>query len=139
MSPTPTPRTARGRTGIAAEAVARGHLVALGWAIVAANVVVGHGELDLVALDPDAPGTLVVVEVRGARTTRFGAPEESVDARKLARLRSTVWGLLRSDWLADHGLPRPRMVRIDVIAVELDAGASPAGHAVRHLRGITDP
>lgn len=137
MSPAPTPRTVRGRTGLAAEAVARRHLERLGWAIVASNVSVGHGELDLIALDPDTPGTLVVVEVRGGRTRRFGAPEESVDARKLARLRSAVWGLLRSDWLAAHGLGRPRMVRIDVIAVDLAPGIEPDGHALRHLRGVT--
>jgi putative endonuclease len=138
MSPAPTPRTTRGRTGVAAEAVARRHLEERGWTIVAVNVVVGHGELDLVALDPHDPGALVVVEVRGARTARFGAPEESVDARKLARLRTSVSGLLRSEWLADHGLGRPRMVRFDVVAVELARGMG-RGPVVRHLRGVDGP
>lgn len=139
MSPAPTPRTARGRTGLEAEAVARAHLEAAGWTILAANVVVGRGELDLVALDPDALGTLVVVEVRGARTTRFGAPEESVDARKLARLRASVAMLLRSGWATGHGLGSVRAVRIDVIAVDLGPRLGPrmGESRVRHVRGVT--
>ncbi len=139
VSPTPTPRTARGRTGIAAERVARAHLEGVGWTILATNVVAGQGELDLVALDPDAPGTLVVVEVRGARTTRFGAPEESVDARKLARVRSTAWLLLRSDWPSTHGIGRIATLRVDVVAVDLDPSLAPGvgGPRIRHLRGVT--
>jgi putative endonuclease len=139
MSPAPSPRTCRGRTGIAAEAVARRHLESLGWTIVAANVLVGHGELDLVTLDPAAPGTLVVVEVRGARTSRFGAPEESVDARKLARLRAATFALLRSDWPMAHGVSSAHTARIDVIAVRFDTGCEAGGPQIRHLRGVTDP
>lgn len=139
VSPRPTPRTARGRIGIAAEAVARSHLEGLGWTVVAANVTVGHGELDLVALDPDTPATLVVVEVRGARTTRFGAPEESVGARKLARLRASVATLLRSGWITSHGLGSVRAVRLDVIAVDLGPRLAPGSGEprVRHIRGVT--
>ncbi len=141
MSPVPTPRTSRGRTGLAAEAVARRHLEDAGWIIVGANVVVGRGELDLVALDPDSPGTLVVVEVRGTRTGRFGAPEESVDHRKLARVRTTAFALLRSGWPMAHGLGRIRAIRVDVVAVELGSTFTPgSGRPVfRHLRGVADP
>jgi putative endonuclease len=139
MSPVPTPRTSRGRSGIAAEAIARRHLEGLGWMILGANVLAGRGELDLVALDPAEPGTLVVVEVRGVRSRRFGAPEESVGARKLARIRSAVLELLRSDWAVAHGLARPWVVRIDVVAIDLDPALGPGagGPAVRHLRGVT--
>jgi Holliday junction resolvase-like predicted endonuclease len=139
MSPAPTPRTSRGRTGITAESVARAHLRAQGWVIVAGNVIVGRGELDLVALDPEAPDALVIVEVRGTRTSHFGAPEESVDARKLARLQVAALELLRSGWHRSVGLARPRQLRIDVIAVDLDPALIRITGApnIRHLRGVT--
>lgn len=141
MSPAPTPRTARGRTGIVAEAAARRHLEAAGWTIVAANVLVGRGELDLIALDPADPGTLVFVEVRGARSDRFGAPEESLSPRKLARLRTSVVALLRSGWPETRGLGAVRSIRIDIVAVDLDPWLAPGvgGPRLRHIRGVTGP
>ncbi len=123
---------------MAAEAVARRQLEAAGWTILGANVVVGRGELDLVALDPETPGVVVIVEVRGARSGRFGAPEESVDARKLARIRATAVALLRSDWPAAHGIVAPRLLRFDVVAVDLDPmiGPGAGGPRIRHIRGV---
>ena len=140
MSPAPSPRTSRGRSGIAAEAVAGGYLEASGWTILGANVLVGRGELDLVALDPDVPGTLVVVEVRGARSGRYGASEESVGFRKLARLRAAVGSLLASSWPREHGIDAVTAIRLDVIAVDLEpAVLRIAGEPqVRHIRGVTD-
>lgn len=139
MSPVPTPRTGRGRTGIEAEAIARRYLEHLGWTILATNVVVGRGELDLLATDPEAPGTLVVVEVRGRRSPRYGAPEESVDRSKLSRVQAAAFELLRSGWSAGSRAPRTWALRVDVIAVDLDpALARIAGRpVVRHLRGVT--
>ncbi len=138
MSPAPTPKTARGRTGIVAEEAARRFLGELGWSIVGRNVVVGRGELDLVALDPGEPGVLVIVEVRGARTGRFGAPEESVDGRKLARTWAAAGALMRSAWPARHGIAA-RAMRIDVVAVDLRWATGPDmdGPTIRHLRGVT--
>jgi len=138
MSPAPTPRTRRGRTGIAAEAVARRYLDSLGWTILGVNLVAGRGELDLVAVDPDAPGVLVVVEVRGARSDRFGRPEESVDRRKLARVQQSALALLRGSWRDRVAAAHVRAVRIDVIAVELDPAIGPGmgGPSLRHLRGV---
>lgn len=124
---------------MAAEALARRHLESSGWTILAANVVVGRGELDLVALDPGAPGWLVVVEVRGTRTRRFGAPEESLDHRKLARLRAAAIALVRSGWSREHGIHAIAAVRIDVVAVDLDPHIGPGagGPSLRHIRGVT--
>jgi putative endonuclease len=138
MSPMPTSRTSRGRTGIIAEALARRHLEQSGWTVLDANVIVGRGELDLVALDPDAPGVLVIVEVRATRTGRFGAPEESLDHRKLARLRAAALALLRSGWLHEHGL-HAVTIRLDVVAIDLDPSIGPGagGPSIRHVRGVT--
>jgi putative endonuclease len=140
MSPAPTPRTLRGRTGIAAEAIARRHLQSAGWTILGANVIVGRGELDIVAFEPGAPGVLVIVEVRGTRTGRFGAPEESIDARKLASLRTTAAALVRSGWIRERGLAFPTRIRLDVVAIDLDAAVVRiTGHPrLRHIRGVGD-
>lgn len=138
MSPVPTPRTARGRSGIAAEAIARRHLESAGWTILGANVVVGRGELDLVAVDPEEAGTLVIVEVRGARSRLFGAPEESLDARKLVRIRAAGLALVRSPWPSAHGIAAPCPLRVDVMAVDLDPmiGPGAGGPRIRHIRGV---
>src|SRR5262245_9035549 len=138
MSPAPSPRTRRGRTGIAAETVARRYLDSLSWTILGSNVVAGQGELDLVALDAAAPGILVVIEVRGTRSDRFGPPEASVDRRKLARVQHSTLALLQGGWLARIGVRHVRAMRIDVIAVELDPsiGRGLGGPRVRHLRNV---
>jgi putative endonuclease len=124
---------------MAAEALVRRHLERGGWTILATNVVVGRGELDLVALDPDAPGTLVIVEVRGTRTRRFGAPEESLDHRKLGRLRAATVALIRSGWARERGLRGVSAIRLDVVAVDLDPTMGPGagGPKIRHVRGVT--
>ncbi len=70
-----------------------------------------HGEIDLVALDGE---TLVVVEVKTRRSTRFGSPAEAVVPAKLARLRRLTWL-----WLEEHRdqVPAYASVRIDVVAI----------------------
>ena len=79
--------------GDRAERLAAARLVDAGWTILATNVRVGRDELDLVAVDPGPPASLVVVEVRwrrGAasawprrRSTGASAP---ICARRLGRL-----------------------------------------------------
>ena len=98
------------------------------------------GELEWLGLDElDAPGTLVIVEVRGVLTRRFGAPEESVDARKLTRLEVAAVDLLRSGWPRTARRTHHRVLRIDVVAVDLDpALVRITGRpGIRHLRGVT--
>ncbi len=64
-------------------------------------------------------GTLVFVEVRLRRGSRFGSAEESVDVRKQARLARAA-----AELLARGGLPRHARVRFDVVAI--DASVVPA-------------
>lgn len=92
-----------------AEAVARRYLEGLGWNVVAHNVVSRGAELDLVAWDGP---TLVVVEVRQRRNARFGHPAETLDARKLARLR-----LGGARYLQRARLPADTPWRIDAVLV----------------------
>ena len=66
------PRTDAQRAGEAAEGLVARRLEAAGWTILGRNVHVGRRELDLVAVDPGPPPTLVIVEVRWRRRRDFG-------------------------------------------------------------------
>ena len=97
------------RQGRAAEEHACAHLEQNGLRRLARNYRSPFGEIDLVMQDGD---TLVFVEVRYRRSPDFGAPDETVDTRKQARLRAT----------AEHYLQRrPRAsknpCRFDIVAV----------------------
>jgi putative endonuclease len=78
----------RHRLGTDAEEVAARRLRAQGWQVLARRFRVAEGELDLVCLDPG--GTLVGVEVRARRSSRAGLALESVDRRRVRRLRSAL-------------------------------------------------
>jgi putative endonuclease len=115
------------RAGDAAEERVAARLTAAGWTILARNVHVGRYEIDLVAVDPGAPRTLVVVEVRWRAARDFGLPEETVNHRKRVRIRSAAYGLLDRGSLPD-GSPLPRLpLRFDLIVTE-------PGGRLRHHR-----
>ena len=129
VSPT---RTAAQQAGDSAESLVLVRLLAAGWTVLARNVHVGRHELDLVAVDPGPPATLVVVEVRWRRSRGFGLPEETVDHRKRRHLRMATYGL-RDRGVFPDGRAVPRLpVRFDLVVVE------PAGRGgeplVRHYR-----
>ena len=116
-------------------------LVQMGWGLLGRSVRIGRDELDLVAVEPGRPPTLVFVEVRSHTVDRFGAPEESVGADKVTRLYRAATSLLREGRLPD-GTALPRLAwRVDLVSVEVSADAD--GGAVRwtfrHLRGLTAP
>jgi putative endonuclease len=120
-------RTSAQRAGDAAEALVADHLVASGWSVLARNVHVGRHEIDLVAVDPGPPRTLVVIEVRSRTTRAFGLPEETVDHRKRVRVRAAAYGLLDRGALPD-GTSLPRLpLRFDLVVVE-------PGGRLRHHR-----
>ena len=116
---------ARKRLGDAGERAAAAHLVANGFSIVARNHRCRRGEVDLIA---ELRELLVFVEVRTRTSAQFGAPEETVTARKQARVVHAA-----RDFLARWRGP-PRAVRFDVIAV-VDA---PAGVQLTHLPNAFD-
>jgi putative endonuclease len=120
-------RTDAQRSGDSAEEVVANRLIEAGWTILARNVHVGRYELDLVAVDPGPPRTLVAVEVRWRAGRAFGLPEETVDHRKRARVRAAAYGLLERGALPD-GSPLPRLpLRFDLVVVE-------PGDRLRHHR-----
>ena len=92
------------------------------WRILARNWRSRFGELDIIALDPEA--ILVFVEVKTRRTGRFGSPEQAVGPRKQNHLRRAA-----VQWLISHDRDpgaRHRGTRFDVISlsVKSDPGRS---------------
>jgi putative endonuclease len=140
--PDGTARTSRRLAGDRAEAAVATHLEAMGWHILGRNVRVGRCELDIVALD--AEDILVIVEVRSRSAPGFGAPEESVDAGKVARLYGAGWQLVRARRLSDgRHLPDGLHVtaapfRVDLVTVIRQAGMD-EWEMARHLRGLSAP
>ena len=115
-----------GRIG---ETLARAHLTAQGYRIIAANYRTRWGEVDLIARDG---ATWVFAEVRTRRSDTYGLPEESVTAAKLARIAQTA-----QEYLTEHAAePDAAAVhwRIDLIAIRLGPGRRI--QAINHLRNI---
>ena len=126
-------RTQRQARGAAGEEAAARYLATLGWRVVARNVKVGRDEIDILAVDPGVPKTLVVVEVRSLRTAAFGHPEERVDRLKVGRLYRALAGLAGAVE-SDGGLNRlPR--RVDLVIVDRRSGRQ----EIRHLRALEPP
>jgi putative endonuclease len=118
----PSPR----ELGALGESLAARHLEARGYRILARNARCAGVEIDLIA----RRGALVAfVEVKTRRGRWAGAPEEAVDARKLARLRRGA-----AAWLREHGAG-VASARFDVITCEPIAGGE---LRLRHLEGIWD-
>lgn len=93
------------------EDFAADYLIRQNYQVLDRNFSVRYGEIDLVALDGDS---LVFVEVKTRTSDRFGLPEDSITAEKLARMQNAA--LL---WLEAH--PEiPDDYRMDVIAILLD-------------------
>jgi putative endonuclease len=131
----PAPRTPAQQVGDAAEHEVAARLAARGWRLLGGRVRVGRSELDLVAVDPGPPLTLVIIEVRWRRGRDFGLPEETVDRRKLGHLRAGVGRLLEAGRLPDGTLLPDLPVRLDLVVVE--PPLAPGGPVrVRHHRGI---
>lgn len=100
----PNPRSEAGR---AAEDRALAYLEAHGLRLISRNYRCAAGELDLIMAER---ATLVIVEVRSRRHARFGAPAETVDARKQAKLVRAAQYYLQQQ---RHRAP----VRFDVVAI----------------------
>jgi putative transposase len=109
------PSDPRRRLGDEGEDLAAAVLKQRGYKILGRNYVTPLGEIDLIARQGK---TLVVVEVKTRKSTRFGSPQEGVSLAKQQRLRR----------LADYYLKDKRLsgasVRFDVVAVTL-AGEEP--------------
>lgn len=120
-------RTPQRRRGDAVEDAALAFLQARGLRLLTRNASARGGELDLVMLDPDAPGgaSLVFVEVRFRASAGYGGGAASVDARKRRRLVHAA-----RVYLARHPRLAAMPCRFDVV----DAGGEPQAPAIDWIR-----
>ena len=105
--------TSRRSLGDFGERVARAHLEANGYRILATNFRVREGEVDIVA---ERDGVVAFVEVKTRRGDAMGSALEAIDGRKAQRL------LLVAEAFAEQHPDLPPDRRIDLIAIDLDAG-----------------
>jgi putative endonuclease len=132
MVPTVT-ATLRQQRGAAAETAVAEHLAGRGWRVIARNVELGGVEIDILAVDPGPPATIVLVEVRSLHAAQFGAPEESVDAHKVSRLYRALAAIRDADGLLTDVDAGQR--RVDLVIVDERAGQP----VLRHLRALEPP
>jgi putative endonuclease len=121
------------RIGDAGERLVAARLEAAGWTILARNLRLGREEVDLLAVDPGPPPSLVLVEVRRRGRRDYGLAEETVDWRKRTALRRALGTLLEAGALPD-GQPLPALpIRLDLVAIDPGPDGAPS---VRHHRAI---
>lgn len=111
----------------AGEDVAARYLAELGWRMLERNWRCPAGELDIVAVDPGPPATVVFCEVKCRRGLGFGTPLEAITVAKQRKLRELAVLWLRAQ---PFGVPR---FRIDGVGVLLRPGV-PA--EISHVKGI---
>jgi putative endonuclease len=126
-------RTRAQQAGDRAEDDVAKALVTAGWLLLGRRVRVGRAELDLVAVDPGPPSALVIVEVRWRASRAFGLPEETLDTRKVGRLRRATAVLAAGGALPDGSQLPALPTRIDLVAVEPGRAG---GLRARHHRAI---
>ncbi|MBX7105856.1 MAG: YraN family protein [Gemmataceae bacterium] len=114
--------------GTRAERAAGRHLRKLGYRILARNVNLSVGELDLIVLDGEV---IAFVEVRSTSGTDLARPAESVDETKQKKVAEAALV-----WLHRHRL-MGRPVRFDVVAVSWPPGAKHP--TIAHYPGAFSP
>lgn len=82
-----------------------------GLEIIQRNFRCRFGEIDIIARDKN---TLVFIEVKARRSSKYGFPEEAVDFNKQTRIRSVA------SFYISMILRRDRPCRFDVYAIYLD-------------------
>jgi putative endonuclease len=102
----------RKNLGDSAERVAALYLEGKGCTIIARNVRIRAGEIDLVVRDAEG---LAFVEVKARRGSAYGAPEEAITPRKQIRLVN-----LAEEFMARQPEFSGHPWRIDVVAIQLD-------------------
>jgi len=87
------------------------YLVRNGYQIIEKNFRTRYGEIDIIAKDGN---DLVFVEVRSRSTKSFGAPEESITAKKQLKIKN-----LAQYYLQVHNLNRVNC-RFDVVVINFN-------------------
>ena len=115
------------RIGAIGEELARHHLQAKGYRVVATNYRCRWGEVDLIARDGLE---WVFVEVRTRRSGAYGGPEESLTETKQRHL-----ALAAQDYLQETGQSSAdAQWRIDLVAIRLGSGRRVL--SIQHLTNV---
>lgn len=102
--------------GLTVESAVADWLTRAGWTILSRRSrAPGGGEVDLIGLDLD--GTLVAVEVRARRHGRVGSAAESIDRRRIGRLRRTLAAMASA-------APPHCGLRVDLVTAEPVTGSA---------------
>lgn len=120
----PSPRS---RIGRSAEILAAAELGKRGYEIIASNYSCRRGEIDLIAKEGDS---LVFVEVRCKRTSKYGTPAESITQSKMNKLYATAQQYLLDQNLGDVAC------RFDVVEVVLVNGSLQVRDVIRDAFGM---
>jgi putative endonuclease len=121
------PMSSRKRLGDFGERVARAHLEAKGYRILATNFRTRECQVDIVAQLGD---TVAFVEVKTRRGDAMGSALEAIDARQAERL------LLAADLFAQDRTDLPEGRRIDLIAIDLDRSGRVV--SVQHIESAVE-
>lgn len=128
----PSPREDRRGVWARGERAAARVMRSAGCRVIARNLRLGPGEIDLLCFDRRA-GEFVVVEVK-ARIDRGDGrrPEDAITAAKKRKLVQLVRALQREDRV------RGRPIRVDVVAVTFAPGRRRAVEVRRYERAVRD-
>ena len=116
--------TSTKRLGEIGERLAELFLVLKGYEVLRRNFRYAGREVDLIVRRNT---TIVAVEVKLRTGSGFGRAAESIDRRKLARLRTALQGALLD-------LPDSSRPRIDVVAIDITDDQSEM--VVRHIEAV---
>lgn len=118
------PRLSSRDIGLLGEQAAQAWLMEQSWRILDTNWRCRYGELDIIALTPHR--TIVFIEVKTRRGTRYGIPEEAVHQHKQINVRRAA-----TQWLSEYGNAYPHIgIRFDVIALLVLDGDVQVHHVV---------
>ena len=114
-----------------AEDIAAEYVLSLGWKILARNVKIPPGELDIVAADLNSkPQELIMIEVRCRTIGKIQPPFDSIGPRKLnALIKSSREFVDKIEW--------QNFWRIDVIGIIMNGKENKNDYELQHIRDIT--
>jgi len=106
------------------ESTAADYLERKGYVILAKNIRTPYGEIDIVA---SLQNLLIFIEVKTRSSRSFGMPEESLTARKLARMRACA-----EHYAVTHDIDT---WQCDAISIEGQPDLSPR---IEHFENVTN-
>jgi len=123
-------RTRNLTIGYLGEAIAKEYLENQGYRIIEQNYKTKYAEIDLIAWDRKI---LVFVEVRTKAGEWFGAPEESINRRKINKLIRNAKAYISRNLGANGRLSLG--YRIDAVCIVLDESSNPK--RISHYKNLT--